>query len=864
MAEIGIINWPGDVLDRISTPIAYMDHDFRLIRVNQAFADYYHKPITFFSDHSYFVAIPDQQRESQFHLTVARWMQDDMPEGVSFQHGYWRLSTIRNRENQRGGLLLTMEPSLPELEQGIPEPTVELSNRHTRKFKQYALREQGVVFKTDAFGIIKVSEGHCFALPDFSHGLSVGLNIFDIFHRYPEFSHALYRANEGSLVRDILSINGALLDVFFSPFYDDGGKVSGIIGVAVDASERQQYEQRLIHAKQFLNQLLHAIPDLISYKDSEGYYLGCNNAFAKFSGLSKKSIPGNSDLNLFTMDRGKRLQHLHQQVVRSGKAHSMVDEAVDSEGNTHRLETIEAPLSYSDNLSATVSISRKLNRESKSQLESGEESILSVEGDLFQHSPVLVIRYGHKNRDFPIHTVTGSIKKLLGYRAHKLVGRPWKKVIHREDRDTFFDELQQLSPRKPHLHHSIFRLHGKGDIVRWVDGYSSITLGGSGEIESYHSLLIDVTEQQDSQYQYDNQKMKSLCSMVGGLAHDFNNKLAAMSSSLYIASFKADQSSDIQSHINSAEKLCFESADVVKLMMDLLRSDSVKASIQPINTLVQDALKLNKIILSEKVQLTEELCGDASLYVDANSTQIQQTLLQLINHAHEMSPAGKPPLVSIALYPYCADEAYLKCYPQMSDQRLVRLTVAHQGEAMSEEEQSSQVYTMAQQVMQAHHGVISIEASAEKGSCFHLDFPLTDDLLKSEDLELTTVHGHGECILIADDNDDALGGVSRILEHLGYKVIQAYNGEEAVRLFHQHQLDIDLVILDVLMPIMGGYSAARKIREHQADAKILFATGYDPESSEAKFDMNHPLVSKPYQTHELSQLIQEMLLSKAV
>ncbi|MDQ6975114.1 MAG: PAS domain-containing protein [Mariprofundaceae bacterium] len=362
MSELLIVNWSGEILDHISTPIAYMDYAFRIIRVNQAFANFHHKPISFFSDHPYFVVDPHQQRETVFREAVAQWEKSAFPNDVSVQHSYWRLACIRNHAQERCGMLLTMEPSLPKAEVGIPEPTVELSNRHTRKFNQFSLREQGVIFQAHVSGTIEVSEGDCLALPEFSHGLAVGRNIFDLFQSWPEISHALYRATEGSVVRDTLAVHGIDLDVFFAPYYDNAANVAGLIGVAVDANERRQYELRLIHAKYFLTKVVDSVPDLMCYKDEKGYYLGCNQAFASFVGMQKKDILGKTDGYLFCTERALRLKKLHQQVVKTNKAHSLTDQAIDSHGSSHKLETNEAPLYQDHVLSATVAVSRKIRR----------------------------------------------------------------------------------------------------------------------------------------------------------------------------------------------------------------------------------------------------------------------------------------------------------------------------------------------------------------------------------------------------------------------------------------------------------------------------------------------------------------------
>ncbi len=357
---MAIIQWSGEILDHISTPVAYMDYDLRVIRVNQAFADFHHKPIRFFTDRPLFAVDPNHHREEVYRAAIAEWKTSDFPAGATVQCGYWRLSCLRNHQGQKSGLLMTMEPSLPRQEVGIPEMMAPLDHRDIRRFARFSLRQQGVIFKANVSGRIEVSEGDCFALPEFSHGLAVGRNIFELFQSCPEFSHALYRASEGSVVREPLRIRDYELDVFISPWYDDGGAIGGVIGVAIDNEERRQYEQRLVHAKDFLSRLLDAMPDLIWYKDEKGYYLGCNRAFAAFVGLPKKAILGKRDNALFEEERVLRLRHMHERVVETGKPHHLTDTARDHAGKVCELETTEAPVFRHHELMATAGISRKL------------------------------------------------------------------------------------------------------------------------------------------------------------------------------------------------------------------------------------------------------------------------------------------------------------------------------------------------------------------------------------------------------------------------------------------------------------------------------------------------------------------------
>ncbi|MDQ6979800.1 MAG: PAS domain-containing protein [Mariprofundaceae bacterium] len=871
--ELAIVNWSGEILDHISTPIAYMDYSFRMIRVNQAFADFHHKAVPFFSDRLYFSMDPQQQREAMFREAIARWKQTDYPEKVSVQHSYWRLATLHNHEQQRCGLLLTMEPSLPKAEAGIPEPTVTLSDRHTRKFQQFSLREQGVIFQTSVSGLIEVSEGDCLALPEFSHGLATGRNIFDLFQSCPEMSHALYRASEGSVVRDVLSIHGVQLDVFLAPYYDNGGRVVGLIGVAIDANERQQYELRLIHAKQFLTDLLDSIPDLIYYKDQEGHYLGCNRAFANFVGLRKKTVLGKTDRHVFSVERSARLKNLHQQVLQTVKPHSLTDEGVDCHGYSHRLETHETPLQQDDSQCATIGISRKIHR--RKSIDDGEELRVSpiLQGDIFESGPAMLVRHScSAEHDYAIDFATANIQQLLQQPAKMLLQSSWASWLHDEDKTQVLANLAQLNSACPHVEHAPFRVITTQGETRWVRAYSAAIYNTRGQASHCNTLLLNITAERMHDFDfYQHQKMATLGVMVDGVAHDFNNKLTGLVGHLYLAGSKLVEQSDVAVHIRSAEWLCSQASEMIKQMMVFARQDTLAMTALTINPIIREMVKLHRAVLSERVSLTCTVSKKPMLVI-ANAAQLQQVLMNLLNNAYDatIGCAGAHILVELNEHRIDADDR--KDHPFDQGQEVARLRVSDNGHGMTEDELQSIFepfyttkhankdtglgLTMVQSVIAAHHGVITVESTIDRGTMFHIDFPLVHTETETPTTIKPTPHGHGACILVADDDSHTLIAVSQMLEHLGYRVIQARNGEQAIALYRKHQLDVDLLLLDVVMPVMGGDRAARLLREKHPDVRIVFTTGYDPEKPPYQMTVNGSMLHKPYRPEELSQVIQ--------
>jgi len=166
-------------------------------------------------------------------------------------------------------------------------------------------------------------------------------------------------------------------------------------------------------------------------------------------------------------------------------------------------------------------------------------------------------------------------------------------------------------------------------------------------------------------------------------------------------------------------------------------------------------------------------------------------------------------------------------------------------------------------VIKNHGGVIEVISSEGKGTSFHIYLPLLEEK-KIETVELGSnevVSGNDELILIVDDNAEVREASKEVLFSLGYRVLEASNGLEAIERFVENKNEISLIIMDVVMPRLGGVAAVERIKNIHPDAKVIFATGYDKDET-LKSEMpseDYMLLSKPYNVVQLSQVIREQL-----
>ena len=166
--------------------------------------------------------------------------------------------------------------------------------------------------------------------------------------------------------------------------------------------------------------------------------------------------------------------------------------------------------------------------------------------------------------------------------------------------------------------------------------------------------------------------------------------------------------------------------------------------------------------------------------------------------------------------------------------------------------------------VQSHAGIITVQSKVGHGTGFQIYIPIYhNDILKQSLVASSTLTiGLGQTILLADDNKQLRDSQKEVLQMLGYKILEAENGKEAVSLFKEHQANIALTLMDITMPVMGGVAAVEKIRAIQADARIIYVTGYDRDSTlngERLPDPSDFILEKPYTMSKLNTIIQQQL-----
>jgi len=418
----------------------------------------------------------------------------------------------------------------------------------------------------------------------------------------------------------------------------------------------------------------------------------------------------------------------------------------------------------------------------------------------------------------------------------------WENRLHPEDHDRVMAEVQAYLAKPVNGLDLEFRLRHKDGSYRWINSRSQLFRDATGHARRLLGCHLDITERKSLEEQFRQaQKMESIGRLAGGVAHDFNNLLTIILG--YSEVLLGDSTLDemTQDALTEIKKAGERASSLTRQLLAFSRKQVLEPSVLDFNLVVSDCEKILKRLLGADVELVTRLSPDLG-QVRADASQLEQALLNLAINARDAMPQGGK--LTLETGSIELDEAYAHQHPGVKPGRHLILTVSDTGSGMDENTKThifEPFFTTKEQgkgtglglamvfgFIKQSGGHVSVISEPGQGSTFKIYLPEVESAPSLADGGAAgqNASAGSETILLVEDEAGVRTLARLILQNRGYTVLAASRGDEALALAQTHPGAIDLLISDVVMPVMGGRELADKVAVLRPRIKTLFMSGY--------------------------------------
>jgi PAS domain S-box-containing protein len=370
------------------------------------------------------------------------------------------------------------------------------------------------------------------------------------------------------------------------------------------------------------------------------------------------------------------------------------------------------------------------------------------------------------------------------------------------------------------------------------------------------------------------QKMESIGGLAGGIAHDFNNILTAIIGYASLLQMDMDKNDPQRIYVDQILASGQKAASLTQSLLAFSRKQVMELKPVDVNCLVREMEKILGRLLTEDIELKIVLSRD-DVTVMADSTQLDQVLLNLATNARDAMPKGGKLIIGATGVILDADFQRAHGYGEQGEYAVISVTDTGCGmDGRTRERIFEPFFTtketgkgtglglsMVYGIIKQHNGYIDVTSEQGVGTVFRIYLPAVKTHVEPTKQAGRAVRGGKETILVAEDNHELRKLIKEVLARKGYTVLEAGDGEEALRVFEIHREQIDLLVLDVVMPRRNGREVYEEVLRTTPDAKVLFTSGYtgDVILDKGIHDETVNFISKPLFPDDLLRKVREVL-----
>jgi PAS domain S-box-containing protein len=620
--------------------------------------------------------------------------------------------------------------------------------------------------------------------------------------------------------------------------------------------------------------------------DTHGRITFCNDSLLALTGWRREEILGQSWLDVFCPDPSIR-PTCEKQLAQDATPTQFEGNILTRQGDRRTLAWSKTVLRDAEGaVIGTVSLGEDITERKrvKETLKEREDILTSI----FRAAPVgigMVI-----NR--VIQEVNDMMCQITGYSRQELLGQS-ARMVYPSDAEFEYvgrDKYGQIAERGSGAVETRWK-RKDGAIIHIV--LSSTPLDTADLSKGVIFTALDITERKRAEEErlemerrlLHIQKLESLGVLAGGIAHDFNNLLTAILGNLDVALLDLSAISPARPHVEEAMRACHRAADLTRQMLAYSGKGRFVVRSIDLSAVVKENVQIFGAAIARTATLNLHLARDLPL-IQADPGQMQQVIMNLLTNASE-ALGENPGVITLATGLQVCDEAYLdrsRVKEKPPPGEFIYVEVSDTGSGMDERTQQRLFdpffttkfmgrglgMSAVLGIVRGHRGAILVDSEVGRGTTIRVLFPVSE---KDRTAEAVADQAGGPraakadrpsrsgTILVVDDEAMVRNPCQAMLEHLGFRVLAAADGQEAVEVFGAHADQIACVVLDLTMPRMDGVTAFRELRRLRPDVKVLLASGYNEQEATQRF-VGQGLagfIQKPYRLQDLEEKIEWVL-----
>lgn len=385
--------------------------------------------------------------------------------------------------------------------------------------------------------------------------------------------------------------------------------------------------------------------------------------------------------------------------------------------------------------------------------------------------------------------------------------------------------------------------------------------------------ILDVSKEKVLEEQLlQSQKLETVGRLAGGIAHDFNNMLGVILGNVQLAKINLSPDAKAFEFCQSIEKATTRAADFVKQLLAFSRRQLLELKVCDLNNLLGVFENMVQRVIGESIEMSI-IPAPGLPAIRADEGQINQVLLNLVVNARDAMPDGGILTVSTGVAEI--DKKYTQTHPDASPGSYVVLSVSDTGVGMEKsvaEKMFEPFFTtkiggsglglsVVYGIIKQHGGFVDVISEYGRGTTFKVYIPRANEAATELGENSAALQAGSETILIVEDDEDFRRVEAELLKKLGYRVHMAADGIEGVNVFREKHGEIDLVILDVVMPRMSGRETLEEMRKIRPDIASLFVSGYSLDGIHVNYILEQGIdaIQKPFSFETLSRKIREVI-----